>query len=87
MIQLWHFDMAEIRAVTPNGVTFSLKRGSGGWDITPLDVERIFKQTLRELSSDPMAQALYKEGNTDAVWDILYSKMAGKIGGEFNVYK
>ncbi|MEC0182959.1 hypothetical protein P4H61_15855 [Paenibacillus peoriae] len=82
-----HFDMAEIRAVTPNGVTFSLKRGTGGWDINPLDVEKIFKQTQRELSSDPMAQALYKEGNTEAVWDILYSNMAGKIGGEFNVYK
>jgi hypothetical protein len=82
-----HFDMAEIRTVTPNGVTFSLKRGTGGWNINPLDVEKIFKKTQRELSSDPMAQALYKEGNTEAVWDILYSKMAGKIGGEFNVFK
>ncbi|GGG12249.1 hypothetical protein GCM10010912_65840 [Paenibacillus albidus] len=72
--------MAEIRAVTPNGVTFSIKRGTGGWTINPLDVEKIYKQTQRELSSDPMAQALFKEGYT-------ISKMAGGIGGEFSVYK
>ncbi|OKP83241.1 hypothetical protein A3842_09625 [Paenibacillus sp. P3E] len=79
--------MAEIRAVTPNGVTFSLKRGTGGWNINPLDVENILKQTQRELSSNPVAQALFKEGNTEVVWDILYSKMAEKIRGQFNVYK
>ncbi|WP_309270496.1 hypothetical protein [Paenibacillus sp.] len=44
-------------------------------------------KSQRELSSDPMAQALYKEGNTEAVWDILYSKMAEKMGGEFNICK
>ncbi|MCM3784948.1 WXG100 family type VII secretion target [Neobacillus mesonae] len=82
-----HFDMAEIRAVTPNGVTFSLKRGTDGWGINPLDVEKFFKQTQRELSSDPIAKTFYKEGNTEAVWDLLYSKMAEKIGGKFDVYK
>lgn len=76
-----YFDMAEIRAVTPNGVTFSIKRGTLGWAIHPLDVEKVFKQTQRELSSDPMVQALFKEGNTEAVWDRLYSKMAEKMGG------
>ncbi|MEK3669046.1 hypothetical protein [Paenibacillus sp. FSL R10-2771] len=82
-----YFDMAEIRAVTPNGVTFSIKRGTLGWAIHPLDVEKVFKQTQRELSSDPMVQALFKEGNTEAVWDRLYSKMAEKMGGDFNVFK
>ncbi|MGM0715528.1 MAG: hypothetical protein ACQEU9_27580, partial [Bacillota bacterium] len=82
-----YFDMAEIRAVTPNGVTFSISRGTGGWAIHPLDVEKVFKQTQRELAGDPTVQALFKEGNTEAVWDILYSKMAEKMGGEFSVFK
>ncbi|WP_338554786.1 hypothetical protein [Paenibacillus sp. KS-LC4] len=82
-----YFDMAEIRAVTPNGVTFSISRGTGGWAIHPLDVEKFFKQTQRELAGDPTVQALFKEGNTEAVWDILYSKMAEKMGGEFSVFK
>ncbi|MBA4495194.1 hypothetical protein ACFO25_00540 [Paenactinomyces guangxiensis] len=81
------FNMAEIRAVTPNGTTYSMKRGPDGWKIDPYLIETKFKEAQRELRNDPTAQKLFKEGNHAAVWDMLFQKIAKELGGEYHAYR
>lgn len=76
------FDMAEIRAVTPDGKVYSMIRGSEGWKVT--DPQSI-AMAQTELRSDPVAMELFKEGNQDAVWNMMFKKIAKTIGGEYTV--
>ncbi|WP_161556853.1 WXG100 family type VII secretion target [Paenibacillus amylolyticus] len=77
------FDMAEIRAVSPNGTNLSMKRGVEGWKESSDNIGNIFANVQKELRSDPKAQEFFKAGNKDAVWDMLFTRVAEKIGGEY----
>lgn len=77
------FDMAEIRAVSPNGTNLSMKRGVEGWKENSDNIGNIFANVQKELRSDPKAQEFFKTGNKDAVWDMLFTRVAEKIGGEY----
>lgn len=77
------FNMAEIRAVSPNGTNLSMRRGAEGWKGNADDIGNIFANVQKELRSDPRAQEYFKTGNKDAVWDMLFNRVAEKIGGEY----
>ncbi|MFS0858163.1 hypothetical protein [Paenibacillus taichungensis] len=77
------FNMAEIRAVSPNGTNLSMKRGAEGWKENAEDIGIIFANIQKELRSDLKAQEYFKTGNKDAVWDMLFDRVAKKIGGEY----
>ncbi|WP_340015847.1 WXG100 family type VII secretion target [Paenibacillus sp. FSL K6-1318] len=77
------FNMAEIRAVSPNGTNLSMKRGAEGWKENAEDIGFIFANIQKELRSDLKAQEYFKTGNKDAVWDMLFDRVAKKIGGEY----
>jgi hypothetical protein len=80
------FDMAEVRAVTPSGKVYSMKRGIDGWKITdPRAIEMAQTMAQSELSSDPVARQFFQEGNQEAVWNMLFEKIAKSIGGEYTV--
>jgi hypothetical protein len=80
------FDMQEIRAITADGRTFSMTRGTEGWKVSDLkEIERIEKDAKEELFHDPVARKFYQEGNEDAVWKMLFEKIAEEIGGVYNV--
>jgi len=82
------FNMAEIRAVCPNGTTYSITRGVEGW--TPKtfnelkDIDAVAKI---EIKNDPLFQKLLQEGNTNAINDMLFEKLAKVIGGEYKVIR
>lgn len=80
------FDMAEIRAVTPSGKVYSMKRGADGWKVTdPQAIEMAQTMAQSELKNDPVAMQLFQEGNQEAVWNMLFEKIAKTIGGEYTV--
>jgi hypothetical protein len=80
------FDMQEIRAITADGRTFSMTRGAEGWKVFDLkDIKEIEDKAKRELFRDPVARKCYQEGNEDAVWKMLFEKIAEKIGGVYHV--
>ncbi|SDZ37589.1 hypothetical protein SAMN05444416_1291, partial [Thermoactinomyces sp. DSM 45892] len=76
------FDMAEIRAVTPNGKIYSMKRGKDGWrgadiDLVALDVQQKWGNDIREL---------YKK-DPDVGTELYFKKIAEQIGGEYKFFK
>ncbi|MCG7384376.1 WXG100 family type VII secretion target [Paenibacillus sp. ACRRY] len=77
------FNMEEIRAVLPNGANLSMKRGPEGWKENAEDLGSIFANVQKELRNDPKAQEYFKNGNKDAVWDMLFDRVSKKIGGEY----
>ncbi|WP_459480004.1 hypothetical protein [Clostridium saccharoperbutylacetonicum] len=80
------FDMAEIRAVTPDGKVYRMIRGSEGWKVTdPQSIAMAQTMAQTELRSDPVAMQFFKEGNQDAVWNMMFEKIAKTIGGEYKV--
>lgn len=36
---------------------------------------------------DPLAQEYFRTGNKDAVWDMLFDRVAEKIGGEYQAHR
>ncbi len=79
------YDMAEIRAVTPNGKTMSMKRKADAWKVSLPDLPRIFQETEKKLRNDPDIVALYRAGKYEEVDDILMRQIASKIGGQYHV--
>jgi hypothetical protein len=80
------FDMQEIREITADDKTYSMTRGADGWKVFDLDeIKRIERDAKGELFHDPVAQKCYQEGNEDAVWKMLFEKIAEKIGGVYHV--
>ncbi|MDS0525926.1 hypothetical protein NNC19_09575 [Clostridium sp. SHJSY1] len=78
--------MAEVRAVTPRGKIYSMKRGIDGWKVTDPDAIRMAQTMAQsELSNDPIARQLFQEGNQEEVWNMLFEKIAKTIGGEYTV--
>nr|WP_144266491.1 hypothetical protein [Paenibacillus curdlanolyticus] len=81
------FDMAEIRAVSPNGATISMKRGAKGWTIDSRSAFDVLKDTQSIFRNDPEIQELYKAGKMDEINDILMREVARKIGGEYTALR
>ncbi|WP_342575178.1 hypothetical protein [Paenibacillus sp. FSL M8-0142] len=46
-----------------------------------------FANVQKELRNDPLAQEYFKTGNKDAVWDMLFDRVAEKIGGEYKAHR
>ncbi|MGG3307534.1 hypothetical protein ABER23_08915, partial [Paenibacillus lautus] len=81
------FDAAEIRAALPNGVTFSMKRGSNGWSVPYNDIRDIFAETQNSFKNNPEIMQIYREEGYAKVNDMLMEAIANKIGGIYSVYK
>ena len=80
-----NYNMAEMRATTQNGNTYSMKRGPDGWNVkSPQEMNAIFKANQDAVRNSPEAQRLYREGNHDAVNDMLMEGIARDIGGIYN---
>ncbi|RNB91590.1 hypothetical protein, partial [Brevibacillus parabrevis] len=77
------FDMLEMRAITPNGKTFSMTRGIDGWKVDGQSVRMVYRLVQEELRADVNFNKLYKEGRMDEAWDMFYDKVAERIGGEY----
>lgn len=77
------FDMLEMRAVTPNGKTFSMVKGIEGWKVDGPSVRMVYRLVQEELRADVGFNKLYKEGRMDEAWEIFYDKIAGRIGGDY----
>ncbi|USK34061.1 hypothetical protein LIT25_00965 [Bacillus sp. F19] len=83
-----NFDMAEIRATLPNGVTFSMKRGANGWNQSAMnDLRGVFQKAYQELKTDPKMIKLQQEGNKAAINDMFMDTIGKMIGGEYNVFR
>lgn len=81
------FNMSEIRAVSPNGTNLSMNRGTDGWKVNAEELGNIFANAQKELRNDPIAKEYFRTGNKDAVWDMLFDRVAEKIGGEYKVHR
>jgi hypothetical protein len=78
------FNLAEMRAVTPNGKIFSLKRGGDGWQAALVKREAIKVQDI--LRRDDDFKKLFQM-DRDAATELYFKKIAERIGGEFNFFK
>ncbi|KQY94720.1 hypothetical protein ASD24_04020 [Paenibacillus sp. Root52] len=83
MMVVVDFDMLEIRAITPNGKTFSMTRGTDGWKVDGQSVPMVYRLVQEELRANVNFNKLYKEGRMDEAWDMFYTKVAERIGGEY----
>ncbi|WP_413030867.1 hypothetical protein [Paenibacillus taichungensis] len=80
------FNMAEMRAVTPNGKIYIMKRGTEGWKVHGKHMEFVYQFVQTELKADPTFNNLYKAGMIDKAMDIYFQRIAERIGGIYNRY-
>ncbi|MEO2211611.1 hypothetical protein ABGV40_12275 [Paenibacillus amylolyticus] len=80
------FNMAEMRAVTPNGKIYIMKRGTEGWKVDGKHMEFVYQFVQTELKADPTFNNLYKAGMIDKAMDIYFQRIAERIGGIYNRY-
>ncbi|WP_322905762.1 RHS repeat-associated core domain-containing protein [Paenibacillus campi] len=81
------YDMAEIRAVLPNGTNLSLKRIGDNWKISGEEIDNVIRNAKDELRNDPDTIQLKNAGKVDEVWEVLIKRIASKVGGEYRVEK
>ena len=82
------YNMAEIRAVCPNGTTYSMTRSANGWiPKTYEELQNIWSVAKTEVKNDSLFQTLVQQGNTAALDDMFFQKVAKAIGGEYNVVR
>lgn len=81
------FDMYQIRAITNNGQTFIMTRGTNGWKVTANELPYIQQEIQSILRNDPKVIKLFQEGNVNAVNDTLWKAIAKAIGGEYTVVR
>ncbi|MNC42560.1 hypothetical protein D3C75_913780 [compost metagenome] len=72
-----------MRAITPNGKTFSMTRGIEAWKVNGQSVPMVYRLVQEELRANVNFNKLYEGGRMDEAWDIFYAKVAERIGGEF----
>ncbi|MDQ1236739.1 RHS repeat-associated protein [Paenibacillus sp. SORGH_AS306] len=77
------FEMGEIRAVLPNGMTISMKRVGEKWGVDSNIVKKIYEDAQIEVRNDPDAQNYKNSGKYEKVFDMLFSRIASKIGGQY----
>ena len=85
-----YHDLIEIRAVTPN-YTFSMKRPSGGWNVTPGEIQKDFDAVSNELHKEftrRINNGTLTIGQTTATHlHILWKQLAKKYGWEYKKQK
>lgn len=87
------YDLAEMRAVTPN-YTFVLKRPEKGWRVTPEDFHEVYKSVnklVREEGDAYVDKMGYSESSCDRAdivhFHILNKKLAKMFGWEYSKHR
>ena len=85
-----YHDLIEIRAVTPN-YTFSMKRPSGGWNVTPSEIQKDFDAVSNKLHKEftrRINNGTMTIGQATAThFHILWKQLAKKYGLEYDKQK
>ena len=85
-----YHDLIEIRAVTPN-YTFSMKRPSGGWNVTPSEIQKDFDAVSNKLHKEftrRINNGTMTIGQATAThFHILWKQLSKKYGWEYDKQK